>query len=93
MIACNSTVLVGVRINENKINQPKVGGDINISSALQFLHQIMSLPDDFIKEYDRDHYERQPRSKTGVRLVYTLLILVLIVVVLRVVVFILKTQK
>jgi hypothetical protein len=53
----------------------------------------MSLLDDFIRKYDRDHYERHARSKTGVRLVYTLLILVLIVVIIRAVIFILKTQK
>ena len=53
----------------------------------------MSLLDNFIKKYDKDHYKRYPKAKIVVRIVYVLLIVVLLVVIARAVLFMLQTQK
>lgn len=43
----------------------------------------MSLLDDFIKDWDRDHYKRHPKSRMPAKIMWVILLLLLIIVAIR----------
>jgi len=43
----------------------------------------MSLLDNFIRNYDKDHYKRNPKALISIRIVYAILFIILILGIIR----------